>query len=194
VIAVALENEYYAPSPDAVYKQHLISKADSLGLEVPHIWSLTNNGNEFDPGAFPSGTAPWFATELWTGWIGLDGDFADSIRVDRAVWKILAAGTGGMSQYMALGGTNFGYTASTDQRITSYDYGAPIGELGQFRTEYWPIKQAAMVAKTFGNLLSSSSNGGSLIGARRVRDRRHRAPGSLGRHSRARGSSRRNSR
>lgn len=165
VIAVALENEYYAPSPDAAYKQHLINNADSLGLEVPYIWSLTNNGNEFDPGTFPAGSAPWFATELWTGWIGQDGDFADSIRVDRAVWKILAAGTGGMSQYMALGGTNFGYTASADQRITSYDYGAPIGELGQFRAEYWPIKQAAMVAKTFGNLLSSSSNGGSLIGA-----------------------------
>jgi beta-galactosidase len=165
VIAAGLENEYFAPSPDAVYKQHLIDKANSLGLEVPYIWSLTNNGNEFDPGTFPSGTAPWFATELWTGWIGQYGDFADSVRVDRAVWEILAAGTGGMSQYMVHGGTNFGYTASTDQRITSYDYGSPIGELGQFRTEYWQIRQAAMIAKTFGSILSSSSNGSSLIGS-----------------------------
>ncbi|HUI92699.1 MAG TPA: beta-galactosidase [Chitinivibrionales bacterium] len=164
VIAVAIENEYYAPSPDAAYKQHLIDEAYSLGLEVPYIWSLTNNGNEFDPGTFPPGPPPWFASELWTGWIGQYGEFSDSARVDRAVWKILVAGTAGMSLYMIHGGTNFGYTASSDQRITSYDYGAPIGELGQFRTEYWSIKQAAMLAKTFGAVLSSSSNGGLLVG------------------------------
>ncbi len=163
VIAVQLENEYYPSSPDAAYQQHLIDKANSLSLEVPYIWSMMNNGGEFDPGTFPSGSAPWFSTELWTGWISLYGDYSDSIRVDRAAWKIVAAGTGGLSHYMIHGGTNFGYSASDDQRITSYDYGAPIGELGQFRTDYWSIKQTGMIARTFGSILSTSTNGSSLI-------------------------------
>jgi beta-galactosidase len=165
VIAVQLENEYYPSSPDAAYKQHLIDKANSLGLEVPYIWSMIYNGGEFDPGTFPTGTSPWFSSELWTGWINSYGDYSDSIRVDRAAWEIVAAGTGGLSHYMIHGGTNFGYSASDDQRITSYDYGAPIGELGQFRTDYFQIKQTGMIARTFGSILSTSTNGSSLIGA-----------------------------
>ena len=64
---------------------------------------------------------------------------------------------------MAIGGTNFGYSASDDQRITSYDYEAPLGELGQFRSDFWLVKQMGLFAQTFSPILASSSNGSSLV-------------------------------
>lgn len=164
VIAVQLENEYWDSNQDEAYKNHLVNKALNLGLEVPYIWSMCINTHEPDPGTFPNnGSYPWFATELWTGWIQ---HYATSDRwpkVHRAMKKIVAAGTGGLTHYMMHGGTNFGYSASDDQRTTSYDYGAPIGELGQFRETYRTAKKLGWLARSFNDILATSSNGSSMI-------------------------------
>ncbi len=164
VIAVQLENEYYDKKPDEEYKNHLINKAYELGLEVPYIWSKCKNAHEPKPGTFPNnGKYPWFATELWTGWIG---HYATSDKwpiVHRAMKRIIAAGTGGLTHYMIHGGTNFGYTASDDQRATSYDYAAPIGELGQFRETYYTAKKYGLLTQAFNNIIATSKNGNSLI-------------------------------
>ena len=173
VIAIQLENEYYPGSygstgtPDAVYKQDLIAKATALGMEVPCIWSWCNNGAEPLPTPFTVGPPPWFSTESWTGWIqGYGPPPANYVtQVECGTWKVIAAGTTGITHYMMHGGTNFGYTASDDQRVTSYDYYAPIGELGQLRSDYWLVKQAALFTHSFNDILATSTNGASLITA-----------------------------
>jgi beta-galactosidase len=166
IIAMQLENEYYASPADAVYKQHLIDKAHASGMEVPYIWSKTNNGAEPVPTPFATASAPWFSTEFWTGWIKGYGEPSASYvtKLERGTWKTIAGGTGGYTHYMILGGTNFGYTASDDQVYTSYDYFAPIGELGQFRSDYYPVKQSGLFAQTFNTLFATSTNGASNFG------------------------------
>ncbi len=171
VIAIQLENEYYPGSygssgtPDSAYKWDLIDTAKALGMEVPCIWSWCNNGAEPLPTPFASGPPPWFSTESWTGWIqGYGPPPANYVtQVECGMWKVIAAGTTGITHYMMHGGTNFGYTASDDQRITSYDYYAPIGELGQLRSDYWLVKQGALFTHSFNNILATSTNGASLI-------------------------------
>ncbi len=164
VIAIQLENEYGPSTTDQVYKSHLISEAGALGINVPYIWSETNNGNAPAPsGAFQSG--PWFSTEAWDGWISGYGEPAQSYitNVLQGTWNCLSRGSAGITNYMAIGGTNFGYSASDDQRITSYDYEAPLGELGQLRSDFWLVKQMGLFAQTFSPILASSSNGSSLV-------------------------------
>jgi beta-galactosidase len=163
VIMVQIENEHY-PAGGA-YETHLVDKAKSLGMVVPYIWSMETNSGDYDPGTFPSAGKPNFVTELWVGWIGKYGtpNATDNNTYIKNSWRMLAAGTGGVSEYMAIGGTNFGYTASPDQRVTSYDYGAQIGELGQLRPLYYSIKQAGLLAGTFSPLFANSTNGASEI-------------------------------
>lgn len=166
VIFMQLENEYWVPIPDNTYKEHLIDKALDLGMEVPYIWSMTFNASNPDPGLFPNLSYPWFSTEQWTGWIGRYGEPSanDARDIIRTTWRIVAGGTGGTTHYMFHGGTNFGYTASDDQRNTSYDYGAPLGELGQFRSTYKATKRTGLLVQSFNDNVTLSTNGSSAIG------------------------------
>lgn len=164
VIVVQLENEHYPAG--GTYEQHLADKAHALGMGVPYIWSsIYNGGSGYDPGAFPDLGTKGFMTEQWMGWISRYGPpgSSDAIGYNNQTWRMLAAGTGGTSQYMAHGGTNFGYTASPDQRTTSYDYGAQIGELGQIRSVLYSVKQCGWLANSFSPLFANSSNGSNLV-------------------------------
>jgi len=163
VIAVQLENEYY-PAGGA-YQTHLVNKALSLGMVVPYIWSNIYNGSTYDPGAFPDFPTKGMMTEQWTGWITRYGPSAasDVTTYNNQTWKMLGAGTGGTSHYMAIGGTDFGYTSSPDQRITSYDYGAQIGELGQIRQMLYSVKQTGWLAKAFNSVFATSTNGSAEV-------------------------------
>lgn len=161
VAVVQLENEYY-PAGGA-YQSHLVDKAHALGLVVPYIWSNIFNGTTYDPGAFPDFSTKGLMTEQWTGWISRYGPSAasDVITYNDQTWKMLGCGSGGTSHYMAIGGTDFGYTSSPDQRITSYDYGAPIGELGQIRSALYSVKQTGYLASSFNGIFATSTNGSS---------------------------------
>ena len=163
IIAVQLENEHFSYNPD--YQTHLTDKALSLGMIVPYIWSDIYNGSSYDVAAFPDFPTKGFMTEQWTGWIGRYGPSSanDVISYNDQTWRMLGAGTGGTSHYMAIGGTDFGYTSSPDQWITSYDYGAPIGELGQIRPALYSIKQTGWLANTFSPLFASSSDGSAEV-------------------------------
>jgi beta-galactosidase len=162
ITLVQIENEYYQAGGE--YQQHLVNKALSLGMEVPYVWSMIVNNSSYDPGAFPDLGTKGFMTEQWMGWIAQYGpDPNKAAGYTNQTWRMLAAGTGGTSQYVAHGGTNFGYTTSPDQRTASYDYGAQIGELGQIRPVYYSIKQAGWLAGTFGPLLSNSTNGSTEV-------------------------------
>ena len=164
VIVVQIENEHY-PAGGA-YQTHLVDKAHALGMVVPYIWSsIYNGGSGYDPGAFPDLSSKGFMTEQWMGWIGRYGlpGTSDAVGYNNQTWRMLACGSGGTSQYMAHGGTNFGYSAAPDQRITSYDYGAQIGELGQIRPVLYSVKQCGWLANTLSPLFSSSTNGASQV-------------------------------
>jgi len=163
VISVQLENEYY-PAGGA-YQTHLVDKAHALGMVVPYIWSNIYNGSTYEPGAFPDFPTKGMMTEQWTGWITRYGPSAasDVTTYDNQTWKMLGCGSGGTSHYMAIGGTDFGYTSSPDQRITSYDYGAQIGELGQIRTMLYSVKQTGYLANAFNGIFATSTNGSSEV-------------------------------
>ena len=164
VIVVQIENEHY-PAGGAE-QTHEVDKAHALGMVVPYIWSsIYNGGSDYDPGAFPDLSTKGFMTEQWMGWISRYGppSSSDAAGYNNQTWRMLGCGSGGTSQYMAHGGTNFGYTAASDQRITSYDYGAQIGELGQIRPVLFTCKQAGWLANTFSPLFASSSNGASEV-------------------------------
>jgi beta-galactosidase len=164
VICVQIENEHY-PAGGAE-QTHEVDKAHSLGMVVPYIWSsIYNGGSGYDPGAFPDLSTKGFMTEQWMGWISRYGPpgSSDAVGYNNQTWRMLACGSGGTSQYMAHGGTNFGYTAAPDQRITSYDYGAQIGELGQIRPVLYSVKQCGWLANTFSPLFASSTNGSSQV-------------------------------
>jgi beta-galactosidase len=163
VITVQLENEYY-PAGGA-YQTHLVDKAHALGMVVPYIWSNVYNGSTWDPGAFPDFPSGGLMTEQWTGWINRYGPSgaADVATYSNQTWRMLGCGSGGTSHYMAIGGTDFGYTSSPDQRITSYDYGAQIGELGQIRPALYSVKQTGYLASAFNAVFATSTNGSAEV-------------------------------
>ena len=80
----------------------------------------------------------------------------------RATWKILGFGGAGYDYYVVHGGTNFGYSKGSEV-TASYDYASPIGEAGQLRKVYFPMKRAAMFAQAFSDVLTSSKDGGTLV-------------------------------
>lgn len=167
VLMVQLENELpntWGTDSNA-YTRHLYDVARAQGLEIPLFNSGLHHAN--DPAGnrpFGNRTIPWYSTEFWTGWIGLSGDMSPQMHEEkvRATWKILAFGGAGYDYYVVHGGTNFGYSKGVEV-TASYDYSSPIGEAGQLRRVYFPMKRAAMFAQAFSDLLTSSKDGAALI-------------------------------
>ncbi|RKP54415.1 hypothetical protein D7Z26_13770 [Cohnella endophytica] len=168
VILVQLENEHDTGwGTDGVsdpYFKFLQSKALSYGLEVPYFFSGLNHGTEpggTTPWSSSGRTSPWFTTEFWTNWFDRFGETPDDVVAkDRATWKILSNGGNGYNYYMFHGGSNFDYFNSdpADKSGASYDYGAPIGEGGVLRQEYYKFKRAAWFARSFQSILETSDN------------------------------------
>jgi beta-galactosidase len=164
VILVQLENEHNngwgTVMPDNYFKR-LQSKALNLGLEVPYFFSGLHHAT--DPAGDeslddPKRPNPWFSTEFWSVWYSQYGAKpADSAVYARRTWKIIAHGGGGYNYYMAHGGSNFGYT-NNDEDAASYDYGAAVGQAGDLRPIYFGFKRAAIFARSFQDILESSTN------------------------------------
>ncbi|MDQ2687042.1 MAG: beta-galactosidase, partial [Armatimonadota bacterium] len=169
VILVQLDNEHTFDSlgsgvgggtdlPDAFYK-HYQKVALKAGVVVPYFFSGLNHSD--DPaGSSPLDTAtrttPWFSTEFWTGWYGWYGvDATKRRKVVRATWKILAYGGAGYTHYTMAGGSDFD-TWNNNEQAASYDFGSPIGQAGDFRSDYYPLKRAALFADAFPLVLANS--------------------------------------
>jgi len=167
VLMVQIENEYpnrWGTDTNA-YLDHLRELARAHGLEVPLFNSGLHHGN--DPAGnepFGNRTTPWFSTEFWTGWIGLYGDMNAQKAEEkiRGTWKIIGFGGAGYDYYVVHGGSDFGYSKGAEV-TASYDYAAPIGEAGQLRQAYFPMKRAAMFAQAFSDVLTASQDGGALV-------------------------------
>jgi beta-galactosidase len=172
LLFVQLDNEYTGfpkvnggtdDSSDG-YLTHLYKLARAGGIEVPLWYSGLNHGR--DPaGKTPFGdrTYPWYSTEFWTGWFDIVGEL-DSKRLTtlgRGAWHVVAYGGAGASFYMFNGGTNFGYSGCCNR--TSYDYGAQIGEAGQFREAYFTTRAPQAFSQAFQSLLATSKEGSGAV-------------------------------
>ncbi len=163
VILVQLENEGASWGTEEAnpYFTHLRQKALSLGLQVPYFFSgLHHSSDPAGEGMLddPRRPNPWFSTEFWCVWYSKYGsDQSEAATYDRRIWKIIAHGGSGYNDYMAHGGSNFGYTNS-DEDAASYDYGAAVGQAGDLRPLYYTFKRAAQFARSFQDILENSTD------------------------------------
>ncbi len=178
VIMVQLDNEHThdrlgrgigsgTDLPDAFYRRYR-QVAVKAGVVVPYFFSGLNHSD--DPAAYgPLDTAgrttPWYSTEFWTGWYGWYGVSPEKQRkVVRATWKIIAYGGAGYTHYTMAGGSDF-ETWNNNEQAASYDFGSPIGQAGDLRSDYYPLKRAALFAAAFPKVLADSAaaeGGGTL--------------------------------
>jgi beta-galactosidase len=166
LVLVQLENEY----PDGwgtegnAYLRHLYTKARALGLEIPCFFSgLHHSGDPAGDTPFGERAYPWYVTEFWIPWGGNWGWTTERLYpAVHATWKILAFGGAGYDYYVVHGGTSFGYTRD-DQYGTDYDFLAPIGQAGQIRPGYGPLKRIAWFARTYNAVLASAHDGAGRV-------------------------------
>ena len=169
VILVQLDNEHTfrdqgsgvgggTDLPDAFYR-HYQQVALRAGVVVPYFFSGLNHSDDpagDGPLDTSARTTPWYSTEFWTGWYGWYGVSPEKRRkVVRATWKILAYGGAGYTHYTMAGGSDF-ETWNNNEQAASYDFGSPIGQAGDFRSDYYPLKRAALFADAFPLVLADS--------------------------------------
>jgi beta-galactosidase len=160
---VQLENEHphgggtSANEHGRAYFARLLAVARRHAIAVPIFFSGLHHSH--DPAGEkpwdPTGRSnPWLSTEFWTVWYSNRGAAdAGTLRgKDRATWKMIAFGAGGYNLYMAHGGTTFG-TWNNDEVAASYDFGAPIGQIGDIRPLGTRLFQANTFATTCADLL-----------------------------------------
>ncbi|QFR02002.1 beta-galactosidase [Streptomyces phaeolivaceus] len=94
---------------------------------------------------------PFLVAEFWNGWFDHWGKRHHVRGVDSAVHTLRAivADGGGVSLYMAHGGTNFGLWAGANDHegrlapvVTSYDSDAPIAEDGSLTAKFHAVREA----------------------------------------------------
>ncbi|KAF2361306.1 Glycoside hydrolase 35 catalytic domain [Trinorchestia longiramus] len=160
-----IENEYghfgYEDEPrDGLYLAFLRDLLVNGGLENSLLFTSDSVGSRRDLGSlrgvlqtanFQTGAEdqfsmlkvlqpnrPLMVTEFWSGWF--DYWLADY----HSVWNVedfastleyILEQNSSVNFYMFIGGTNFGFLAGS-QIITSYDYGAPLSEAGDYTEKY----------------------------------------------------------
>ncbi len=166
ILMVQLENEHVLGGgagggtdlANAYYKRYY-EHARQAGLEVPLFFSGLNHSDDpagNDPFDTSQRTSPWYSTEFWTGWVGRYGMEPERAKkLERATWKVIAYGGAGYTHYTMAGGTDF-ETWNNDQQAASYDFGSPIGQVGDLRDAYYRCKRAALFATSFPAVLSNS--------------------------------------
>jgi beta-galactosidase len=99
-----------------------------------------------------------FGTECYPGWLTHWGDPQQVINIDgfAGVVARLAQAKRSFVLYVAHGGTNFGFTAGSNDNlantmadITSYDYGAPISEAGAENDNFFAIQRAYVLNASY---------------------------------------------
>jgi len=169
LLMVQIENEYGSYGNDRGYMQALESLWRKGGIEVPYYTadgatpymleagSLPGCAIGLDPGTNEKEFAaaerlgrsvPIFCSELYPGWLTHWGEkwartpSEDVLRDLR--W--LLENKKSFNLYVFHGGTNFGFWAGANMGdayepdVTSYDYDAPLNELGQPTPKYFAIR------------------------------------------------------
>ncbi|XP_036392377.1 beta-galactosidase-1-like protein 2 [Megalops cyprinoides] len=164
IIAVQVENEYGSYAKDDKYmpfiKEALLSRGitellltsdNREGLKHGGVNGVlkTINFQKLNPQAIQYLDAvqprrPKLVMEYWAGWFDLWGDLHHIFAAEDMIATVTEILKQGMSinLYMFHGGTNFGFmsgalaTPSLRAMVTSYDYDAPLSEVGDYTPKY----------------------------------------------------------
>lgn len=171
IIMWQIENEYGSYGNDRQYLEQLVSLWKKNGIEVPFFTadgagkqnieagSLPGlsigldpgvNDNQFDRVSKWRPGVPIFCSEYYPGWlthwrekwarVGTDGI------VKQLQWYM--KNDKSFNLYVFNGGTNFGFTTGAnygkyyEPDVTSYDYDAPVNEMGQPTPKYFAMRKA----------------------------------------------------
>jgi beta-galactosidase len=169
VLMVQVENEYGSFGNDRDYMRALQGFWDKAGIEVPlftadgatpsmlEAGSLPGAAIGLDPGTNEKDFAeaarlergvPVFCSELYPGWLTHWGEKWARVKTEDVLADLrwLLDHGKSFSLYMFHGGTNFGFWAGAnfsdkyEPDVTSYDYDAPLNEMGQPTPKYFAIR------------------------------------------------------
>jgi beta-galactosidase len=170
VIMMQIENEYGAYGDDALYLRRLVDFHRSQGIMVPLTTVDQPQDAMLAAGGLPDvlrtasfgssaaarlrtlrahqPTGPLMCGEFWDGWFDSWGGIHHTTSASAAATELDALLTAGASVniYMFHGGTNFGLTNGANHKgryvpiATTYDYDAPLDELGRPTEKYWAFR------------------------------------------------------
>lgn len=170
VIMVQIENEYGSYGNDREYMKRVKELWEENGIDVPFytadgpaayllesgtlpgcavgLDAGRNQGN-FDLTKAVCPGVPVFSSETYPGWLthwGEEWQRPDTANLLKEV-RFLMKNRYSVNFYMLHGGTNFGYWAGANSGgsgyepdVTSYDFDAPINELGQATSKYYALQ------------------------------------------------------
>jgi len=170
ILMVQLENEYGSYGNDRAYMLALKRMWEAAGVAGPfctadgatpymlEAGSVPGAAIGLDPGTSDKHYAealklkrnvPLFCAELYPGWLTHWGEPWASVKTEAVLPDIqwLLENKKSFSLYMFHGGTNFGFTAGANYGdryqpdVTSYDYDAPLNEIGQPTPKYMAIRE-----------------------------------------------------
>ena len=172
IIAMQVENEYGSYDDDHAHLEHLRDTMRAQGVDSLLFCSNGATQEALETGSLPDLLStvnfagdptgpfaelrkfqpdkPLFCTEFWDGWFDHWGEphhTTDPAQTAADVEKLLEAGAS-INFYMAVGGTNFGWSAGANlsgsgyqPTVTSYDYDSPISESGELTEKFHKVRE-----------------------------------------------------
>lgn len=171
ILMLQIENEYGSFGNDRNYLSRLREVWNNSGVDIPtftgdgpteymlEAGSLPGSAVGLDPGSSQADFdlaakmnpgVPVFSSETYPGWLTHWGEKwakPDTARLLKDV-KFLMDTKNSFNFYVIHGGTNFGFTAGANSGgkgyepdVTSYDYDAPVNELGAATPKYMALRK-----------------------------------------------------
>jgi beta-galactosidase len=168
IIMVQVENEYGSYGGDHVYMGKIHDLDRAAGFDVP-FFTADGGGNMMANGSVPDAlpglnggsgpdimkqigayrpTGPWFVPEFYPGWLDHWGEPHAHTGIEglaqETEWKLTHQVS--FCYYMIYGGTSFGFTSGANYgghfqpQPTSYDYDAPIDEMGRPTPKFFALR------------------------------------------------------
>lgn len=182
VLMIQIENEYGSYGNDRTYMETLKKTWEAAGVSGPfytadgatpymlEAGSLRGAAIGLDPGTSEKQFAeaaklgrnvPVFCSELYPGWLTHWGEAWASVKTEEVLADLrwLLENGKSFSFYVFHGGTNFGFFAGANYGneyqpdVTSYDYDAPLNEMGQPTPKYFAIRDALAAVQPGGAAL-----------------------------------------
>jgi beta-galactosidase len=170
VLMIQIENEYGSYGNDRQYVLALKRMWETAGIGGPFCTADGATPHMLEAGSIPGaaigldpGTAdkhyaeaaklkrnvPVFCAEIYPGWLTHWGENWASVKIEELLPDVqwLLDNKKSFSLYMFHGGTNFGFTAGANfsdryqPDVTSYDYDAPLDEIGRPTPKYAALKE-----------------------------------------------------
>ena len=182
VLMVQIENEYGSYGNDRQYILALKRMWETADISGPFCTADGATPYMLEAGSIPGaaigldpGTAdkhyaeaaklkrnvPVFCAEIYPGWLTHWGEKWASVKIEELLPDVqwLLDNKKSFSLYMFHGGTNFGFTAGANfsdryqPDVTSYDYDAPLDEIGRPTPKYAALKELLGRAQPAGTQL-----------------------------------------